>query len=1448
MAISEGTFLEIEKRLIAFKHVFNTLNTSVHTSIRDEKFETSHQIYLDDLITGYVRPSISGTPDPENVQPARTKTWTANTVGANAVENTLLGYLSEPTITEYVTNPNVEQITIPLYILANSGRQSYFAYQPIGDEIGDGIIANFLEFNVVDEDDISGDASYKFTLNTEALTANPERRIRSWIAPTRFGVDYAVEVFQSNESYTGPDTDTPLTVTALLGKSGEGPNNNKVHGGYAFDYYQGMLYLAPNPDHNGPLDTERPYIPGFRHPLWLRGYRYIGPTGSNMTVAGAESATAGGSGGVATTLTSAPAGARGEYQRDEHGWFDTHTLTATDTNDIMEFRSADKGIIISASFGDTIVTKMNSASYNNITHTPWEYYDDNDTDKYNGANLFKFGSDLDHSNSKFPDFSSYGVLRTVPGNPWITQSFEFQSPTRLEQVGVVFSNDDSQQLLAGGVTAEANLPPATAKFPDAIKIEASNDTDSWTQISHTTGIKDWFYGRWTRGPGYGDRIRTTYPLPDNDQTYTFRAGQLAMPNEDLDLNPGHLIYMYQATSSITDTTEYKYYRLYVSGGQAIPDSAGDYNLMALHHIALWENLNFGPTNRKQVNFEFNQTETAQQGFNGRTLTEFDLIVSASAARVGYTHVLPTDLEVFDGGTVQLDLDLLGTSNIVNANTISASIISSSNVIATNIHVDNLYGTGSALVFPTLTASKIQANTLDIIETLNIGAGLALESGQSLFMTNRKQDGSEGTDEFSARVFGNYVEGSGVSDMYMDAYRIYAISDAKTHIRTLHPTLGSIVLESALTHVSGTLSASSAIVDNISIANDMTISGSILISGSIIPNTDASSISSFDLGSPTAKWRDLHLSKATIRFYDGDGEKATISFDDTDGFQIKSGESFQQIKVSQIVTDNGVQLGAPTMPGFISVQTPGKGGSTILRSENEDYADVFGNDGVFGSITQKGSGSFAIILDASNHNEDRAKFSVFSNAENLIGATKMLFQVSESGETRVHGYLNVSQSIISDIITAQVINATSLNGTFVGALSSSVQIAEDISGSFNSVSSSLDSRLTGVETIVMNTLISGSSQLSTEISGAFTDTSASLESRITSVEFGSTLKQLLSGSVQIASEISGAFTDTSASLSTRIDDIISDQSNLTTVSNFNALTSSIELKADIAVLQPLLNATASYAITGSDVIFGEIASTKITSTVVTASNLHTNIFNPLVIDTSILSASLSTLGTITSEQAFIADDHNRMDNTLRRPVLTIQNKGGSDITYFGYPIDGADAFVKFQANRSNSHYVAGIQSEIGSFVITSGSYLNANSPGASGIPPFAIHDNKVGIVRAPNQITYTLDVGGDIRSQGTLRADTITHDAGSTITTLTANAYVRVDAPLVLHDSGVASNIRMVDVNGSNYADIASSIFTSNRLIEIPDASGTIALAESVVANSATSSFLTVAENIDGGTF
>ena len=72
------------------------------------------------------------------------------------------------------------------------------------------------------------------------------------------------------------------------------------------------------------------------------------------------------------------------------------------------------------------------------------------------------------------------------------------------------------------------------------------------------------------------------------------------------------------------------------------------------------------------------------------------------------------------------------------------------------------------------------------------------------------------------------------------------------------------------------------------------------------------------------------------------------------------------------------------------------------------------------------------------------------------------------------------------------------------------------------------------------IISSSAQIATDISGSFTsfrienvELSSSLESRLSSVEAGSTSKTLLSGSAQIATEISGAFIAPSSSFSTRV---------------------------------------------------------------------------------------------------------------------------------------------------------------------------------------------------------------------------------------------------------------------------------------------------------------------------
>jgi len=151
---------------------------------------------------------------------------------------------------------------------------------------------------------------------------------------------------------------------------------------------------------------------------------------------------------------------------------------------------------------------------------------------------------------------------------------------------------------------------------------------------------------------------------------------------------------------------------------------------------------------------------------------------------------------------------------------------------------------------------------------------------------------------------------------------------------------------------------------------------------------------------------------------------------------------------------------------------------------------------------------------------------------------------------------------------------------------------------------------------------------------------------------------------------------------------------------------------------------------------------------TGSGGHGNIWAQGYVTASSVTASEYARG------AFV-DDFNTLNASSTRPVLTIKNRGGDNRSFLDTPVDNADAFIKLEASRSNSHYSVGIDSHDGSFKITSGSFLNENNAlnGSNGFPTFRIQDDKVGI-RMGSTVTYPLDVNGDIRSAGTLRVDKI----------------------------------------------------------------------------------------------
>ena len=161
------------------------------------------------------------------------------------------------------------------------------------------------------------------------------------------------------------------------------------------------------------------------------------------------------------------------------------------------------------------------------------------------------------------------------------------------------------------------------------------------------------------------------------------------------------------------------------------------------------------------------------------------------------------------------------------------------------------------------------------------------------------------------------------------------------------------------------------------------------------------------------------------------------------------------------------------------------------------------------------------------------------------------------------------------------------------LSSSAQIASDVSGSVTDLSSSIETRLVSIEgSVGAGGLLSSSAQIASDISGSFTDASSSIatdivsldsskadktavtgafyadsgsfSTRVTSLETSVGAGGLLSSSAQIAADISGSFVDASASLAA---DIVTNANNIASndvdIAGLNTYTSSLKTAITVA---------------------------------------------------------------------------------------------------------------------------------------------------------------------------------------------------------------------------------------------------------------------------------------------
>jgi cytoskeletal protein CcmA (bactofilin family) len=238
-----------EKRNASFKHLYNIAQTVPSLGTEGESLETGHQIYAEDLLSS--ADTIVYQTNPDNISFSTQSIWSGSSFSsaADVWDN---GAFSQSTVPG--GNVVIEKVTVPL-VHIDEGWNTYAAY-------------------------ISSSQSNTGQEYAGTLAANNSSRLKNWINPSRFGAAYKVKVYASNTSSNyGP---TAFTIPEA-GNTATG----KDFGGWAFDYYQGVLIFAKEDDADNDPD-----ISGYDKPLYLEGYRYIGPTGSAGSEGGITEITA----------------------------------------------------------------------------------------------------------------------------------------------------------------------------------------------------------------------------------------------------------------------------------------------------------------------------------------------------------------------------------------------------------------------------------------------------------------------------------------------------------------------------------------------------------------------------------------------------------------------------------------------------------------------------------------------------------------------------------------------------------------------------------------------------------------------------------------------------------------------------------------------------------------------------------------------------------------------------------------------------------------------------------------------------------------------------------------------------------------------------------------------------------------------------------------------------
>ena len=230
-----------------------------------------------------------------------------------------------------------------------------------------------------------------------------------------------------------------------------------------------------------------------------------------------------------------------------------------------------------------------------------------------------------------------------------------------------------------------------------------------------------------------------------------------------------------------------------------------------------------------------------------------------------------------------------------------------------------------------------------------------------------------------------------------------------------------------------------------------------------------------------------------------------------GSLLVTGDITAQQFFTEIISSSTIFESGSTIFGDDSNDTHQITGSLLVTGSETLEGDltVVGQEVLSGSLTVSGSATITEAIDSTGMSSKiRFHYNEFDDLPSATTYHGMFAHVHATGSAYyAHGggWVRLAQSAsfavpIATLTAASASHETSINTLNAKTLvSSSDQIADEISGSFVEASSSFSTRITTAETELSNTLISSSDQITDEISGSFS--AAHLNSKIVGIVSG-----------------------------------------------------------------------------------------------------------------------------------------------------------------------------------------------------------------------------------------------------------------------------------------------------------------------------------------------------------